>query len=113
MTDKYLIENGFEQFAPRWDSTGNIEIAFQKLYNDEIGKKYFIHVNKWRAIEHPHTHEIIGPHYEYKVQLYKKDSRSALDFTFHNDWTLEDVEYYIDEIFNTGMFDYYERFDNK
>ena len=61
-----------------------------------------------------HFHPLLHPSRLYTMWkdwhpgiVYEKNS------FFYSDWTLEDVEYYIDEIFNTGMFDYYERFDNK
>jgi hypothetical protein len=61
---------------------------------------------------HPHTHEVFPPSYEYSVQLYRKDTHDALDLLFHSSWTLEAVESCLENLFNTGLFDYYETFDD-
>ena len=115
MTDQDFISRGFKQFppTPHLDPDG-METHFQKRYDDEVGKRYFITVNKWKAFEHPYTHERFEPTYEYSAQLYKKSGRhdaKAVDFLFHSTWTLDEVEDYMQKLFDTGLFDYYEKWD--
>ena len=108
--DKLLLEKGFKKVKPSPIMSENIEICFQKRYDDEKGIKYFITINKWKPLTHPYTKEIIGPNYEYTVQLYKKDTHDALDLNFHHEWELQDVENYLDILFDSNLFDYYELF---
>lgn len=110
MTDLDFLENGFHKFQPTQFDSDGVEACFQKRYDDEVGKKYFITVKKWRPMTHPHTKETFGPGYEYNVQMYKKGSHDAVDILFHSSWTLKDVESYMEQIWNTGLFDYYEEF---
>ena len=110
MTDKELIALGFKEYPPtRFDSDG-IEGCFQKRYDDDKGKKYFININKWKEWRHPHTNEVEPPNYEYTSQLYKKNGHDPLNLLFHSSWTLEDVEKYMEALWNTGLFEHYEEF---
>jgi hypothetical protein len=108
MTDKYLIDKGFKQFHPTQFDSDGVETCFQKRYRDNKGTRYFITINKWKPMTHPHTGEVWGPAYEYHVQLYQKEKHSAIDILFHSEWELEDVEKYLKKLFDSGMFDYYE-----
>ena len=115
MTDQYLIEKGFHQFrpTPRLDPE-RIETKFQKRYDDIFGKKYFITINKWGEFKHPYTGEVFPASYEYDVQLHKKDDREnakAVDLLFHSTWGLEEVEEYMEKLFDTGLFEYYEKWE--
>lgn len=116
MTDQDFIQRGFKQFppTPRLDPD-SMETHFQKRYDDEVGKRYFITVNKWKEFEHPYTHEKFESTYEYSVQLYKKSGRhdaKAVDFLFHSTWTLDEVEDYMQKLFETGLFEYYEKWED-
>ena len=113
MNDKILIENGFHSFSPGPFLDKDVELCFQKRYDNDKGKKYFITVNKWRPFTHPHTGETFPSAYEYTTQLYKKESHDALNLLFHSSWKLEDVESCLETLFATGMFDYYEKFDEE
>ena len=48
---------------------------------------------------------------KYGLQLYKKDDHDAMDILFHSSWALKDVEDYLEKLWNTGLFDYYETWD--
>ncbi len=110
MCDQDLLNLGFKKFSPSSFDSNDVEICFQKRYDNEIGKKYFITVKKWKAWRHPHTGELIPPAYEYDTQLYKKDGHDAINLLFHSSWELEDVEKYLEAMWKTGLFDYYEKF---
>lgn len=105
MTDKILLQKGFKQFLPNRIVSNNIEICFQKRYDDNIGKRYFITINKWKPIGTDPAS------YEYTTQFYNNINHDAINMTFHNSWKLEDVETYLNKLWETGLFDYYERFN--
>lgn len=116
MTDQDLLDRGFKQFAPmpHLDPEG-IETRFQKRYDDEVGKRYFITVNKWRVFKHPYTGEEFPATYEYSVQLYKKESRrdvKAVDLLFHSAWSIDEVEEQMEKLYETGLFEYYEKWED-
>ena len=111
MCDQDLLDQGFHEFRPTPFDSDSVETCFQKRYDDEQGKKYFITIKKWKAWRHPHTGELTLPSYEYDVQLYKKDDHDAMDILFHSSWALKDVEDYLEKLWNTGLFDYYETWD--
>ena len=112
MSDDDLLEKGYVKFKPSKFDGDNVEVLFQKRFDDDIGKKYFITVKKWKAWKHPYTLETFPSVYEYNIQMYKKGDRDlALDLLFHSSWNLIDVEKYTDELWNTGLFEYYELFN--
>lgn len=112
MSDDDLLEKGYIKFKPSKFDSDNVEVLFQKRFDDDIGKKYFITVKKWKAWKHPYTLETFPSVYEYNIQMYKKGNRDlALDLLFHSSWNLIDVEKYTDELWNTGLFEYYELFN--
>ena len=113
MTDEYLLDRGFTEFKPTRFNSENVETCFQKRYDDDEGKRYFITINKWKPMKHPHTGEVWGPDYEYTAQLYQKDTHCAVDILFHSDWALEDVEKHLAAMFDSGMYDYYETWDGE
>ena len=112
MTDKELIERGYKEYPLTCFHSDGIEKAFQKRFDDEAGKKYFIDVNKWAPMTHPHTGEIYGPAYEYEVQLYEKGTHNAVNITFHSTWDLDAVESTVEMIFRNCM-EHYERGDER
>lgn len=110
MTDEEIIERGFKEFPPKPIDPHNVR-CFQKRYDDEYGKKYFININKWSSMRHPYTGVSLEVSYEYDVQLYKKGSHDPVDLLFHNGWTINDVECYIQALWDTGLFEHYEIFE--
>ena len=111
-SDKELLKNGYKEFKPGPFTNPAVIDCFQKRFDDETGKRYFITVNKWSEVYHPHTHEpLLKAPYEFEVQLYKKDTHDAVNLLFHTSWELKDVEEYAQKLWETGLFDYYEEFD--
>ena len=116
ITDQDFLNRGFKQFqpTPHLDPEA-METHFQKRYDDEVGKRYFITVNKWMAFKNYYTGEEFPATYEYDVQLYKKDGRhdaKAVDFLFHSTWNIDEVEEYMQKLFETGLFEYYEKWED-
>ena len=108
MRDEDFIERGFTQFEPGPLDSDWVVTKFQQRYDDDIGKKYFITVSKYKAWEHPHTHVVIPPAYEYDTQ-FTLDGK-PINVTFFSGWELDEVEEKIEEMWKTGGYDYYEIF---
>lgn len=49
--------------------------------------------------------------YEYSCQLYKKGSHAPVNMLFFSDWSLEEVENFVESLFAAGQLDYYERWE--
>ena len=47
MNDKEILENGYHEYKPTCFHNDGITKCFQKRFDDDIGKKYFIDINKW------------------------------------------------------------------
>ena len=111
LSTEELLERGYTQFIPNYQfKSKDIELCYQKRFNDKNGKKYFITINKWRAFTMVNG-TTIPSNFEYEVQLYSKNEHEPLDLLFHSDWTLDRVEKYMEQLWNTGLFDYYEMFE--
>ena len=46
MTDEYLLERGYKQYKPTQFDNESVVARFQKRFDDDFGKKYFIDVLK-------------------------------------------------------------------
>ena len=115
MTDRDLIDRGFKQFAPtpHIDSEG-IETRFQKRYDDEVGKRYFITVNKWKPLFDIRNGGTWPANYEYEVYFHKEDSEGgtkAIKILLYAGWNVDEVEEYVQKLFETGLFEYYEKWE--
>lgn len=103
----YLLPLGFKEFEPpKFRSYEGITTMFQKRYDDEIGKKYFIDAKIWDYTKYPQIPEKF--HIEYEGQYYQKGTHDAVNFNFI-DWTLDQVEEFIDNLFELGVIEHYER----
>ena len=111
MTDEYLLERGYKKYPPTHYSDYVVAL-FQKRFDDDFGKKYFINVLKW-------SHDFVPTYrrdkwwtpfsYEYEVQVTMLgDDEKSLDLQFHSSWTLEEVENFIEDFFVKMKANYYE-----
>lgn len=108
LTDEMLIEKGYKEWPPsRWQHK-DIEKFFQKRIRDDKGTRYFIDVEKWKEVVHPYTGETFPSSYVYKAQLYKRGTHDAFDMEFHSSWDLDDVEAFLENLFESSGCDYYE-----
>lgn len=111
MTDEKLIARGYKQYERTPFDSPSVVCRFQKRFDDEKGKKYFIDAVKWGEFRHPHTGQVFPASYEYECQLYKGGSHDAFDVNFLSSWTIEEVEAFVEKIFRTCRCDYYELWD--
>lgn len=106
--EDYFKSKGYKRFnSPDIYGTTNVVCIYQKLFSDEIGKKYYITIklyeNWWGAGK--------GEKYlyEYECQLHKKGTNAPFNITFFDDWKLDEVENYVESLFSTGELEYEER----
>lgn len=107
------MERGYTEYSSgRFDTSYTLS-NFQKRFDDESGKKYFIDVHKcsndFMSDYDKQQDWYYQYSYEYSCQLYKKGSHASLNMLFFSDWNLEDVENFVESLFATGQLDYYER----
>lgn len=115
MNDEYLFERGYKQYppAPVLDSE-YIVAKFQKRFDDDIGKKYFIDVKKWSNDYVPESRrdEWWEPFsYVYHCYITMFDEEKPMYFEFGSSWTLEEVENFMENFFEKIKPNYYETWD--
>jgi hypothetical protein len=116
MNDEYLIERGYKQHPTTPFDHEHIVARFQKRFDDDYGKKYFINVLKWSNNYIPTSHRgsYWTPYsYEYETQVTMHEQEDALNFHFFTTWTLEDVEKFMEDFFVKMKPNYYENWDGE
>lgn len=111
MTDEYIVKKGYKQYNPTLYDSEYIATRFQKRFDDEYGKKYFINVLKWSNDFVPveRRDEYWQPYsYEYEVQVSMYDEQNTIDLHFHSNWTLSKVEKFMVDFFDKMCVGYYE-----
>ena len=116
MTDEYLIERGYKKYEPTRFDNESVVARFQKRFDDDFGKKYFIDVLKWSQDYVPVDRrdkwwKPFTYHYETQVTMF--EDAKALNLEFFSDWTLEEVEKYMEDLFNKMNLNYYETWNRE
>lgn len=75
----------------------NQDLTYHVLYFDDYEKVIDYNVK-------PYT-------YTFSCQLYKKDTHAPVNMEFFSDWTIEQVEEFVERLFQNGELDYYEEWD--
>lgn len=114
MTDEYLIEHGYKQYTPTMFDSDIVVARFQKRFDDDFGKKYFIDILKWSHYYIPeYRRDELWQPYSYSYEVYTsmfKDEKS-MDLKFGNSWTLEEVEKFMENFFDKMKPNYYENWE--
>lgn len=105
---EYFTGLGFHEYEPTRFDAENIITCFQKRYDDELGKKYFIDARLWDFSWSDKVPENYHP--ELCMQVYQKDTHDAVNFTYI-DWDVDQVEKFIDRMFELGLLEHYELWD--
>ena len=109
MTDQDILDRGYKEYKPTPFHNSGIVKCFQKRFDDGTGKKYFIDIHKWDFSRYT---DIPDPYpYEYHMQMYAGEDRDAIDITFHSSWKIENVEAYVEKMFQVMEMEYYEKWD--
>lgn len=112
-TDDYFLDHGYKKYNKTPFQSDMILYNFQKRFDDDVGKKYFIDVhkatNEWMR-EWDKQQSWYTPYsYTYSCQLYRKDTRAAVDMEFFSSWAIDQVEEFVENLFQSGKLDYYEK----
>ena len=114
MTNEFLIERGYRRYDPTPFDAYAVVDRFQKRFDDDLGKKYFINVVRYSNdyIPEDRRGEWWTPFsYEYEVQVEKEEN--PINLCFFASWTLEDVEIFVSNFFAKMHLNYYERWDEQ
>lgn len=107
MTREELINAGYNRYDPAPISNECITDLYQKCVKDDIGKKYYINVNRWDFTPCGQKNNPIG--YECNVQFRHKKTGEYTDIVCLDGWSVADMEKYYADLWYTGMFRYYEK----
>lgn len=114
MNDEYLLSKGYKSYpATRFDSDLTV-LRFQKRFDDDTGKKYFINVlkNSWDFMDESRRGRWWKPFtYTYEIQITMFEGKKPINLEFFSDWTLEEVEQYMEKLFKCMNHNYYEKWD--
>ena len=107
-TEAELEGAGFVRYR-----SGSVDIIgmYQKRYDDAVGKKYFINAILQRPIQHPVTGITLAFPYAFEIMLAQHGTGNPVKMDFFNGWRLADVEEYAEKIWNLGLWDYYEKWE--
>ena len=117
MDDKYLLDHGYKQYSPNSILDNNSIVAkFQKRFDDDFGKKYFIDVEKW-------SHDYVPADrrdkwwkpfsYAYHLCVTMSEEENPIFLEFGTSWTLENVEKFAENFFEKMEPNYYESWDEE
>ena len=114
MTDEYLLNLGYKEYEPTMYDDYYIVGRFQKRFDDEIGKRYFIDVIKWsnEFVPECRRDEWWEPFtYEYEVHVTMNKEENPLILHYLSSWKPEDVEKNVEDFFEKMKPNYYETWD--
>lgn len=117
MDDEYLLERGYKEYKPTpvLDNESIVK-KFQKRFDDDFGKKYFIDVAKW-------SHDYVPvsrrgkwwTQFSYAYHLYTSmfEEEKPIWIELGTSWTLEEVEKFAEDFFTRMEPNYYESWDER
>lgn len=117
MNDEYLIYRGYKQYptTPYLDNE-SIVAKFQKRFDDDFGKKYFIDVAKWSHDYIPADRgDKFWKPFSYAYHLYVSmfEEEKPIFLEFGTSWTLEEVEDFAESFFDAMKPNYYESWNEE
>ena len=111
MTEEYILSKGYKEYSKTIYHCKSVTKFFQKRFDDNIGTKYFINIEQFNFSELQQKYPDFEPiKYEYVIQLHNHDEK-YMDIRFHSDWTLLEVEDFMDKQWQLGCYDYYEKWE--
>lgn len=110
MTKEDLINAGYTRYdPPRFKDC--VTDIFQKCIKDDIGKRYFITVERWDYSGISAQGAAISPHFQWWNQMTYKSNGETVEIECFHGWSIEDAEKFYADLWRTGWFKYYERYD--
>ena len=114
MNDDYIKEHGYKEYQVLLFDNKSIVARFQKRFDDDYGKKYFIDIIKWSNdyVPFEKRDKWWTPYsYEFEVHVSMHEDEKPINLLFFSNWALEDVEKYMEEFFEKMKPNYYETWD--
>lgn len=114
VVDEILTDRGYREYPKTVFDNDHVVARFQKRFDDEIGKKYFVNVVKLDCSYVPLDKR--GNHwtpyiYEYECYLSMFDEDKPVKMEFYAGWLVEEVEEYAEKVWQQMGHNYYERWD--
>ena len=108
MTKQELLDAGYKRQEPdSYEKQGCATDLFQKCVKDDVGKRYFINVRRWDFSIYSHRPED-NNRFEATVQFDRKDG-IVINLDILNPESVEEVEKVYAEAWETGVYEYYEK----
>lgn len=108
---KLLEEKCYKEITPPPFIKHNVLRMFQKRFDDDKGKKYFIDVIICDEIINHTTGESFGYPVEYETQLTYGEEETPMNLGLFAGWEIADVEKKVEEIFTLTSANHYELWD--
>lgn len=116
--EKELIAAGYKKYTSRLDKQ-YADYFYQKRFSDDEGKKYFINFSHYPANRYGQTE--LKESWNADVQFITI-SGPTVDIEYFSFWTeeneynhpitsIEDVEQFFEKMWETNLFEYYEKWD--
>lgn len=112
---EYFISKGYHKYNPTPFDSDHTVSRFQKRFDDDQGKRYFIdcvqYDNSYMPQHYKDGEWYTKYTYEYEIQMYQRDTHNPINLSFFSGWELEQVEEFMEMQWKIGLYDYYERWD--
>lgn len=116
MTEEYILSKGYHKEKPSQFDDKVVICRYQKRFDDENGKKYFIDILKYdlsRVPEKMQTELKDIDAYEFEMQVTIGEGNKVINMRYFCDWTLDDVEKFAEDFFDKMKINYYEIGDER
>ena len=110
LSDKLFEESGYTEYPRHYFEDEIIEKHYQKRFDDELGKKYFIDVEKFGRCFLPNG-SLIEENYEFNVQFKDKETNKPCNIKLFSGWTIKEAEKKVEEMWQSGLWEYYEKWE--
>lgn len=108
MTGQDFIDAGYTRWEPVMHKDCVTDL-YQKWFKDDYGKRYAITVECWDFSRL--SANIKSPRFEWSVQFTHKQTNETVDIECLHGWSIKDAEKFYADLWKTGWFKYYERYD--
>lgn len=109
MTVEEITARGYKEYPRGIATPSGVDRCFQKRFSDNVGKKYFVDAYLWHPLD---PYDGVGCDWEYEVYLRLQDGDHPLRVQYYGGCTLDEAEANVEALFQTGLFRYYERWED-
>lgn len=111
LTEEYILSKGYIKYPPTQYDRDIVICRYQKCFRDKIDKKFFIDIlkNDCSYVPTDRRDKYWEPYsFEYELQVTIGKNECAINLLFHSQWTLEQVEGFVEDFFTKMNINYYE-----